>query len=149
MCAASFIVVLKPDSVFTREGQTAGFWAWDIESQEMVLVIPAVLAILGDNPMQSEIACHVGLTGKFFCRVCKVFGREASGDRGDEDEDSEAIRGASPTPSAVSEASAVASEGLTEGVKDTSTSKKGKRKETMQELVDRARRFVMVSNSLH
>ena len=38
----------------------------------MVLVVPSVLAMLGDNPMQSEIACHVGLVGKFFCRVCQV-----------------------------------------------------------------------------
>ncbi len=35
-------------------------------------MVPSVLAMLGDNPMQSEIACHVGLAGKFFCRVCQV-----------------------------------------------------------------------------
>ncbi|KAI6107639.1 hypothetical protein EDD16DRAFT_1694913 [Pisolithus croceorrhizus] len=54
--------------------QTHGIWAWDIEAREMVLVIPAVLAMLGDNPMQSELMCHVGLQGKFFCCNCWVQG---------------------------------------------------------------------------
>ncbi|KAI6104848.1 hypothetical protein EDD16DRAFT_1694562 [Pisolithus croceorrhizus] len=72
--------------------QMHGIWAWDIEAREMVLVIPAVLAMLGDNPMQSELACHVGLQGKFFCRNCWVQG--------------------------------------------------GRRSETMQDLVDRARHFL-------
>jgi hypothetical protein len=43
---------------------------------ELVLVIPSVIAFLGDNPMQSEIACHVGMMGKFFCRTCRVKGYE-------------------------------------------------------------------------
>lgn len=37
-----------------------------------------ILALLGDNPMQSEFACHVGLTGKFFCRACWVKGKDAN-----------------------------------------------------------------------
>ncbi|KAI6028105.1 hypothetical protein EDC04DRAFT_2869165 [Pisolithus marmoratus] len=35
-----------------EHAQMHGIWAWDIEGREMVLVIPAILAMLGDNPMQ-------------------------------------------------------------------------------------------------
>ena len=65
-----------------REGQRVGIWAWDVASGELVLVIPVVLALLGDNPMQSEMACHIGLRGKFFCRVCWVKGRDAEDELG-------------------------------------------------------------------
>ncbi|KAJ6569934.1 hypothetical protein B0H10DRAFT_1694933, partial [Mycena sp. CBHHK59/15] len=34
--------------------QERGIWAWDSQYQELALVIPSVLAMLGDNPMQSE-----------------------------------------------------------------------------------------------
>ncbi|KAI6152475.1 hypothetical protein BKA82DRAFT_19159 [Pisolithus tinctorius] len=46
-----------------ERAQTHGVWAWDVEAREMVLIIPA-----------SELACHVGLQGKFFCRNCWVKG---------------------------------------------------------------------------
>ncbi|KAF8907460.1 hypothetical protein CPB85DRAFT_1526400 [Mucidula mucida] len=55
-----------------------GIWAWDCVENEPVLVLPVVLALLGDNPMQSEFACHIGLRGKLFCRICKVVGKDAS-----------------------------------------------------------------------
>ncbi|KAJ7596205.1 hypothetical protein C8J56DRAFT_1022550 [Mycena floridula] len=58
--------------------QQNGIWSWDCESNEPILVIPFVLAMLGDNPMQSEFACHIGLRGKFFCRICKVKGKDAT-----------------------------------------------------------------------
>ncbi|KAI6040693.1 hypothetical protein EDC04DRAFT_2992741 [Pisolithus marmoratus] len=60
-----------------KHAQMYGIWAWDIEGREMVLVIPAILAMLGDNPMQSELACHVGLQGNLFCRNCWVQGAGA------------------------------------------------------------------------
>lgn len=39
---------------------------------EPVLLIPLVLALLGDNPdkMQSEFACHIGLRGRLFYHSC-------------------------------------------------------------------------------
>ncbi|KAJ7232133.1 hypothetical protein C8J57DRAFT_1439801 [Mycena rebaudengoi] len=73
--------------------QEHGIWAWDAEFCELVLVIPSVLAMLGDNPMQSEFACHIGFRGNFFCHVCHVKGApkqsddEDSGDEGDPQDD--------------------------------------------------------------
>lgn len=40
-----------------------------------------VLALLGDNPMQSEFACHAGLRAKFFCRICMVKGKDLANTR--------------------------------------------------------------------
>jgi hypothetical protein len=41
-------------------------------------VIPFVAALLGDNPMQSEFACHVGPGGKLLCCICDVKGVDGS-----------------------------------------------------------------------
>ncbi|KAJ7869102.1 hypothetical protein B0H14DRAFT_3083946 [Mycena olivaceomarginata] len=60
-----------------EQAQDEGIWAWDMLEEEPVLVIPEVLALLGDNPMQSEFACHIGLRGKLFCRACWVKGTDA------------------------------------------------------------------------
>ncbi|KAJ8077858.1 hypothetical protein PM082_002299 [Marasmius tenuissimus] len=60
-----------------QDGQTHGIWAWDGELDEPVLLLPAVLALLGDNPMQSKFACHIGLHGKLFCSACKVKGKDS------------------------------------------------------------------------
>ncbi|TEB24421.1 hypothetical protein FA13DRAFT_1638766, partial [Coprinellus micaceus] len=62
--------------------QREGIWAWDCSKQDgcgpgPVMIFPVVLALLGDNPMQSEMACHIGLAGRKFCRVC-----EAENDKG-------------------------------------------------------------------
>ncbi|KAJ7260975.1 hypothetical protein C8J57DRAFT_1232533 [Mycena rebaudengoi] len=66
--------------------QSHGIWAWDSCNDELVLVIPSVLAMLGDNPMQSEFACHIGFRGNFFCRVCWVKGVPEDDEGEDEDE---------------------------------------------------------------
>ena len=52
--------------------QEKGVCAWDSLKNKVVLLILSVLALLGDNPMQSELSCHVGLNGNKFCRICKV-----------------------------------------------------------------------------
>ncbi|KAI0309567.1 hypothetical protein OF83DRAFT_1296195 [Amylostereum chailletii] len=57
--------------------QENGIFVYDCLYREMVLVITGVLALLGDNPMQSEFSCHVGLRGKFFCQCCWAYGYDA------------------------------------------------------------------------
>ncbi|KAH8103883.1 hypothetical protein BXZ70DRAFT_888343 [Cristinia sonorae] len=74
-----------------EETWNAGVWTWDCVYNERVLVIPSVVALLGDNPMQSELSCHVGLGGRLFCRVCKV---STSSGNEDEDEDENGPDGA-------------------------------------------------------
>lgn len=62
--------------IISRKGQFSGISVFDAYYLEEVLVIPSVLALLGDNPMQSEFACHAGLRAKFFCRICMVKGKD-------------------------------------------------------------------------
>ncbi|KAJ3860712.1 hypothetical protein EV359DRAFT_48603, partial [Lentinula novae-zelandiae] len=57
------------------QAQETGVWAWDSHLNDMVLLIPSVLALCGDNPMQSEFACHIGFRGRLFCRICLVSGK--------------------------------------------------------------------------
>ncbi|KAJ4481358.1 hypothetical protein C8R41DRAFT_922309 [Lentinula lateritia] len=118
------------DGITTQleQGQLEGIWVWDIQRQAMVLMIPMVLAMLGDNPMQSEFACHVGLAGKFFCHCCFVKGRDA--------DDETAV----PTPDPISDNVSVQSDLSDTG--DEGGKKRGRCKETIQELIARAKRFV-------
>ncbi|KAF8885731.1 hypothetical protein CPB85DRAFT_1378115 [Mucidula mucida] len=62
--------------------EKAGVEAWDCHFEEEVLTIPWVVALLGNNPMQSEFACHIGLRGKLFCHVCRVMGKTQDRERG-------------------------------------------------------------------
>ncbi len=62
--------------------EKAGVEAWDCHFEEEVLTIPWVVALLGNNPMQSEFACHIGLRGKLFCCVCRVMGKTQDRERG-------------------------------------------------------------------
>ncbi|KAI5829031.1 hypothetical protein K523DRAFT_373222 [Schizophyllum commune Tattone D] len=82
--------------------QENGIWAWDCVRKELVLVIVSILAMLGDNPMQSEFACHVGFMGRLFCRVCWATRGSAVDDDDDDDEDDELVRGYSSDDSEVS-----------------------------------------------
>ncbi|KAF9233611.1 hypothetical protein BU15DRAFT_66415, partial [Melanogaster broomeanus] len=121
------------DGIVTQleDAQAHGIWAWDVTAKEMVLIIPTVLAILGDNPMQSELACHIGLQAKYFCRSCWVKGHEAP--------EKDSI----PSADHTADVSSVHSESeySTHG-EGSGTKMRGRRKETMQDLVDRARRFL-------
>ncbi|KIM68453.1 hypothetical protein SCLCIDRAFT_20369 [Scleroderma citrinum Foug A] len=120
-----------------EHAQTHGIWAWDIEAREMVLLIPAVLAMLGDNPMQSELACRVSLQGKFFCRNCWVKRSESSPSQ-DPETHMGVVTANDETCSVDSRSNMTESdEGSAQEV-ITPQTKKGLRSETMQELVDHA-----------
>lgn len=79
-----------------RNTQREGIWAWDCHIKELVLVFPVVLAMLGDNPMQSEIVCHISMTGKYFCRACWVKGSDAL-DNDDQEDKALDYKGSRPT----------------------------------------------------
>ncbi|KAJ3559218.1 hypothetical protein NM688_g473 [Phlebia brevispora] len=55
-----------------------GLEVWDSHFREHVLLIVWALAFEGDNPMASEIANHVGMSGTMFCRICHGKGLDAS-----------------------------------------------------------------------
>ncbi|KAJ7252875.1 hypothetical protein C8J57DRAFT_1660976 [Mycena rebaudengoi] len=44
-----------------KSAQKTGIEAYDCHFKEMVFLIPWIIAMLGDNPMQSEFAAHIGL----------------------------------------------------------------------------------------
>ncbi|KAI6147878.1 hypothetical protein BKA82DRAFT_4329899 [Pisolithus tinctorius] len=114
--------------------QETGVWAWDCVHKEQVLMIPSVLALLGDNPMQSELACHVGLRGKYFCHVCDVKGHDTQDlDANANDETLEQSDGGqSDGQRSVRSA----------GGESVSGRKKGKGKETMSGMVSRIKQFL-------
>lgn len=122
----------------TREAQRDGFDAWDCTLNEEVLVFPSILAMLGDNPMQSEFACHRGLKAKFFCRRCMVKGRDAhDGSGNDSDSESDGLDGGSDREVGQSAA--------------TGTPKKRKRRqqpnESIDVFLDRIQRFLKVRSN--
>jgi hypothetical protein len=124
-----------------RACQDTGIWAWDVETREWVLIVPWVLAMLGDNPMQSEIACHVGLMGRMFCRICNVIGR-FSGNKG-EDESEAAAENQSDSASSIG----TDLDPDNEPHQTSSTRKKSGKGETMTEAVNRVTRFLQVRAS--
>ncbi|KAJ3989861.1 hypothetical protein F5890DRAFT_1561385 [Lentinula detonsa] len=103
-------------------GEQHGIWAYDCKTQDMVLLIVSVLAMLGDNPMQSEFACHIGLMGKMFCRCCFVQGK------------GEDASGSTQMQAVDVETTSISSNSSAEVVNSTN-------RETFQDLVQRATRF--------
>lgn len=120
----------------TRACQKNGIWAWDCLTNEKVLLIPSILAMLGDNPMQSEFACHIGLRGRKFCRICHVEGDV----EGAEAESSE-VQESDPVDS---DAGSVAS-GTSNRSKAGNAKRSQKKSETMAQMVQRVTNFISVS----
>ena len=136
-----------------REAWNAGVWAWDCVLEDEVLVIPFIAALLGDNPMQSEFACHVGPGGKMLCRICNVKGIDTSTN---ESQPSTALtpiddaNGGRTTPDSIGasdsdgDGNSSASNTSADGA---STSGRNKRKlETMQDMVERVTHFVQIGS---
>jgi hypothetical protein len=113
-----------------RECQKHGLWAYDAEYKELVLVVPSVLAMLGDNPMQSEFTCHIGFRGKFFCRVCWVKGEPEEPEGNEEDTEGEGLSDASNSSTA-------------DGKKKKKKTKK--KDESVDEMISRITQFMSVS----
>lgn len=139
--------------MYSRSAWETGIWAWDTVHQERVLLIPSVIALLGDNPMQSELACHIGSMGKFFCRICHVKGSDLNdanpssanagpGDNTETQEVSGSERGGG------SESVGASDEVDTSVAGNRPVRKKGqKAAESMEAMVQRVKRFFSVSPS--
>ncbi|KAI0323276.1 hypothetical protein GY45DRAFT_1264888, partial [Cubamyces sp. BRFM 1775] len=67
---ASPLEMMEAITAALREAQNTGVEVWDCLEQGGALVIPWVLAFQGDNPMASEFASHIGMKGKYMCRIC-------------------------------------------------------------------------------
>ena len=140
-----------------RKCQKTGIWAWDCIENEPVLLIPMVLALLGDNPMQSEFACHISLKGKLFCRACWVKSTDAQAKIVPQQSDSPRVSSCSSDDEMRSEVSSAggsdASEETGNPVVSVTSGKKmkGRRKkvlESMSNMVDRVKAFIKVKPTL-
>jgi hypothetical protein len=104
-----------------------------------------ILALLGDNPMQSEFACHIGLGSKFFCRACWVKGTDATGNADEEsgnNQDDVVSDNGSATGSEVVADDGGSDSGSTSGKKTTTWWKKVV--ESMSSMVNRVKSFIKV-----
>ena len=114
-------------------------------------MIPFVVALLGDNPMQSEFACHLGQGGKFFCRMCEVKGFDSALGECHLDQSQSIERVSDPSiplePGQENQASGhlngTSGESSNEDTR-SATGGRRRRQETMQEMVDRVSRFIKV-----
>ena len=55
-----------------------GLEVWDCLHDEDVLAIVWALAFEGDNPMASEFAAHIGMSGTMLCRICMARGTDST-----------------------------------------------------------------------
>ncbi|KIJ47112.1 hypothetical protein M422DRAFT_249424 [Sphaerobolus stellatus SS14] len=131
------------DGIVTQieDSQDKGIWAWDCLDQCLVLITPWVLALLGDNPMHSEMACHRGLMAKFFCRICWVKGHHSADSdiqKGTKLKASQAIQLVhSDAASEISMTSEASGSG-----QETRLRSRRRPLETFQKMVDRVERFM-------
>ncbi|KAF9494386.1 hypothetical protein BDN71DRAFT_1563932 [Pleurotus eryngii] len=114
-----------------EQAQANGIWAWDCVYGEPILVIPMILALLGDNPMQSEFAS------------CWVKGSDAL----DADVPTNEQQG-NPGSDAGDSGSEVASDASGDQTSTVPVQKrhrrKGKFKESLQQIVDRVGAFIKI-----
>lgn len=132
-----------------RGAWQTGVWVWDCVHEDHVLIIPFVAALLGDNPMQSEFACHVGPGGKFLCRICDVKGMDASANGLQSPTAPASIDRASEgrtTPDSIGTSDSDG-DGNSSASNTSAPADRRKRKvETMQEMVERITRFVQTGS---
>jgi hypothetical protein len=112
-------------------------------------MIPMVLALLGDNPMQSEFACHIGLKGKFFCRACWVKGFDIQAEGVQQYLDSPCASPLGSKANQMSECGSPSSD-VSDGVDKAGTKTKARSKralESMSNMVERVKAFIKVDKS--
>ena len=64
------LISLSPRS--TEQGSVA----FDCEQKEEIMFTIGIFSLPADNPMQSELASHIGLKGNLFCHWCTVGGTQ-------------------------------------------------------------------------
>jgi hypothetical protein len=116
-----------------------------------------VLALLGDNRMQSEFACHISLKGELFCRACWVKGTDAQAETVPQQSDSPHVSSRGSDDETKSEVGSAggsdASEETSNPVVSATSGKKTKgcRKkvlESMSNMVDQIKAFIKVKLTL-
>ena len=110
-------------------------------------MIPFVAALLGDNPMQSEFACHVGPGGKFLCRVCDVKGRDLSTNGLQPSTPSTSIDGSNggrTTPDSIGSSDGDGDGNSLASITGAPANRRTRKPETMQEMIERVACFIHI-----